>query len=193
MSDAQIPHLEASIMPNVALIKKVFIIGGVLFVAAVGAIIWGKLNWDEYTEVVQDVITGEISTIGLASQAVSWGTVFAIAIPIVYGLMWFSVDFKNPSLGANNQGIFLNREGFKKTFIKWSEFSHFEKKSDGQYRMYMKDPQSVIDRLPGATKGLLKKTYVTDKSPIVIGGELVPEEQQVADLIGKYGPVQAAV
>lgn len=186
MSDAQIPLLEAMIMPNKALIKKVYIIGAVIWLAAIGALIWGKLNWEEYTELVQDVITGEISRIGPASIAVSWGTIFACVMPVIYGLMWFSIDLKNPSLGANNQGLFINREGFKKTFIKWNEFSHVEKKEGDEYRMYMKDPQQVIDRQPAATRAFLKKTFVTDKSPIVIGGSDTPEENKIGELIAKY-------
>jgi hypothetical protein len=187
MSNAEVPHLEAFIMTSKALVKKVYIIGGIIFAVAVAAWIWGELNWDEYTHVVENVLTGEVSTVGPASIAVSWGAVFAIAIPVVYGLMWFTIDTKNPSLGANNRGLFLNREGFRMTFIRWTDFSHIEKRIDGEYRLYMKDPQQVIDRQPAATRAFLRKTYVTDKSPIVIGGNDKQEENRIADLIGKYG------
>jgi hypothetical protein len=189
MSDAEVPHLEAYLMTSKALVRKVYTVGAVVFLAAVGAWVWGELNWDEYTHVVQNVLTGEVSTVGPASIAVSWGCAISVTMPIVYGLMWFTIDTKNPSLGANNQGLFINREGFRKTFIRWSEFSHIEKRNDGQYRMYMKDPQQVIDRQPGAIKPFLKKTYVTDKGPIVIGAKY--EERPIADLIGKYAMARA--
>lgn len=190
MSDTQIPYLEASIMANKALFRKVYIIGAILWLGAIGAIIWGKLNWDEYTELVQNVITGEISTVGTASIAVSWGTIFAIAIPVVYTLMWFSIDLKNPSLGANNQGFFINRDGFSKTFLKWNEFDRIARKDDGQYWLYLKNPAEVVERQPAARKPFLRKTYVTDQSPIVIGGEDTSNEKPIADLVAKYSGTQ---
>lgn len=186
MNDTHIPLLEAAVLPDKKKIKMVYIIGLILFIVAAASAVWGWLFWDEYTELVENVLTGEVSRIGPASIALSWGGIFAIAIPIVYGLMWMSIDLKNPALGANNQGFFINRDGFKKAFLKWNEFERIEKNSETNLWLYMKNPQEIVDRQPGFAKVFLKKTYVTDKSPIVISAEASPEEGRVVELVRKY-------
>jgi hypothetical protein len=187
MSDAHVPLLEAAVQPDKKKIKIVYIIGAVIFVGAVLAAIWGWLFWDEYTYTVQNVITGEVSTTGPASLALSWGIILAVIMPIIYGLMWMSIDLKNPSLGVNNQGLFINREGFKKTFIKWNEFERTDLRDGKEVWLYLRNPEEVVSRQPGFAKAFLKKTYVTDRSPITVHGES-EDEQKVVQAISRYAP-----
>lgn len=188
MSDAQIPLLEAAVQPDKKKIKTVFIIGGIIFIASVGAALWGWLFWDEYTHQVQNVITGEVSTQGPASIALSWGIILAVVIPIIYTLMWMSIDLNNPSIGANNQGFFINREGFKKTFIRWNEFERAERRDENSMRLYMRNPEEIVSRQAGFAKAFLKKTYVTDRSPITVDGES-DDEKKVVEVISRYAPL----
>jgi hypothetical protein len=187
MSTEHIPVLEAAVLPDKKKMKTVYTIGFVLFALACGAAAWGWFFYDEYTELMQDVITGEVSREGPASAALTWGSVFAIAIPVMYGLMWMNTDMKNPSLGANSQGLFLNRNGFKKAFIRWEDFGRIEKKNDGAIWLYMKNPEAIIAAMPGSAKVFLKKTYVTDQSPIVLSAESADDpEQRVMDVVSKH-------
>jgi hypothetical protein len=166
-------------------IKKIYIVGGVIFVIAVGCAVWAKLNWEEYTHQVQNVLTGEVSTTGPASILYSWGLMFAIAIPVIYGLMWFSIDFKNPALAVNKSGVFINQEGFKKAFLKWDEFDRIEKKGEDELRLYMKNPEEVVKRQPAAMRPFLTQTFVKDRSPYT----LTPSSdnaKKVIELVGKY-------
>ena len=160
---------EAETFLNKAKIKKVYIIGAVLFFLSIACILWAIANWEDYTEIRYSLKYQRNVEIGLAHILYGWG--FAIAIPIIYGLMWFSFDFKNPSFAVNRDGIFLNRELFKKTFLSWSEFDRIEKQENGDLWLYLKDPAKIVKQQPGWRKPFLKQTYVKDKSPINIENE----------------------
>lgn len=175
---------EADLPVNKSRIKTVYTIGLVLFIISVVCVVWSHFNWDEYTYLVQDVITGEVSRTGIASVLYYWGLGFGIAIPVIYGLMWFSVDFKNPALGVNKQGVFINQEGFKKAFLKWEDFERMEKKENGDLRMYMKDPASIVKQQPAATRPFLTQTFVKDKSPITLSAS--EKAEKIIELIVKY-------
>jgi hypothetical protein len=187
MSDTVTQIFEAELQTDKKKIKTVYTIGGILFVVAIGCVIWSHYNWEEYTHLVQDVITGEVSRVGIASILFSWGLVFAIAIPVIYGLMWMTVDFKNPALAVNKRGIFINREGFKKAFITWNDFERIEKKSDSELKLFMKNPQEIVSQQPGFAKPFLTQTYVKDKSPITISAEDDGEKgQEIINLVIRH-------
>ncbi len=151
-------------------IKKVYIVGLILFLVSVGCIIWATLNWEEYTELRQK-LNGRVVETGLASILYGWGWGFAVAIPVIYGIMWFTLDFKNPTLAVNKEGLFKNGEFFKKTFLPWSEFSSVQKQENGDLWMQLKDPQKIVDQQSGMGKAFLKQTYVKDNSPITISND----------------------
>jgi hypothetical protein len=104
------------------------------------------------------------------------------------GLMWMTLDFKNPALAVNKDGLFINREGFKQTFLKWDEFERIDKVSDDELRLYMKNPEEVVSRQPGFRKVFLKQTYVKEKSAITITSDdsSVSDARAVVDAIRKY-------
>ena len=121
---------------------------------------------------------------GLAPILWGWGWAFAVAIPLIYGLMWLSFDFKQPAIAANRDGLFLNRELFKSTFVKWAEFDRIEKQEDGSLWLYFKDPASIIAQQPKWRQPFLKQTYVKDQSPISI--ENKDKEQAVISSIKRH-------
>lgn len=166
-------------------IRKVYIVGAVLFLLSVGCILWAIANWDAYTEVRYSLKYGTNVETGLASILYGWGWAFAITIPIIYGLMWFSFDFKNPSFAVNKDGVFINRELFKHTFLHWDEFEKIEKQTNGTIWMYFKNPEKIISQQPRFYKPFLKQTYLKDKSPMAIEND--EDFAPIAALIEKYG------
>lgn len=166
-------------------IKKVYAIGAVLFLVSIGCILWAIANWDAYAEVVYSLKRQRNVETGLAPILYGWGWGFAVAIPIIYGLMWFSMDFKNPAFGVNKTGVFVNRELFKQTFLPWAEFDKIEKQPDGSVWMYLKDPAKIVAQQPGFRKPFLKQTYVKDKSPMTVEPE--GDYAAIVALIEKYG------
>lgn len=165
-------------------IKKVYIVGLIFFLLSVGSILWANANWDAYTEVRYSLKYGTNVHTGLAPILYGWGWGFAIAIPIIYGLMWLSFDFKNPSFAVNRDGVFINRELFKKTFLPWNEFDRIDEQDNGELWLYMKDPAKIVKQQLGFRKPFLKQTYVKDQSPISLenDGDFV----RINELILKY-------
>lgn len=159
-------------------IKTIYLVGGILFLISLACVIWAQMNWEDYSETVT-TISGKVKQRGLAPTLFGWGIGFAIAIPIVYGAMWTTIDFKNPSLAANKEGIFINKEFFKKTFISWDQFSEISF-SNGALNLKMKDPQSIVNQQKGMGKPFLKQTYVKDESPFSIDPE---ESEKHAELV----------
>ena len=168
MTDSIKTIFEAEIYTSKSKIKTVYIIGAALFIISIGCVIWSSLNWEEYTYLVQHAITGEMTLTGPASYLYYWGLGFAIAIPVIYGLMWFSLDFKNPALAVNSEGLFMNQEGFKKMFLTWSDFERMEKKDDDDLRLYMKDPESIVKQQPAFARPFLTQTFVKERSPVTL-------------------------
>ncbi|HTF04975.1 MAG TPA: hypothetical protein VK826_13200 [Bacteroidia bacterium] len=184
MSETVTHIFEAEIQTDKKKMKTIFIIGGIIFVISLGCVIWAHLNWEEHTYLVEDVITGEVSRIGIASTLFSWGLVFAIAIPVIYGLMWMSLDFKNPALAVNKRGLFINREGFKKAFITWNDFERIEKKGAGELQLFMKNPQEIVAQQPAFARPFLTQTFVKDRSAITLSAEDDGEKgQKIIDLV----------
>lgn len=165
-------------------IRKVYGVGALLFLLSVGCILWAIANWDDYTEVRYSLKYGTNVETGLASILYGWGWGFAIAIPIIYGLMWFSFDFKNPSFAVNRDGVYINRELFKRTFLRWEEFEKIEKQENGILWLYFKNPEQVIGRQPTFYKPFLKQTYLKEKSPMAIEND--GEFERINELILKY-------
>jgi hypothetical protein len=187
MDDMNMLLFDAQVETDKSKIKKIYIVGGVIFVIAVGCAVWAKLNWEEYTHTIYNVITGETSRGGLASILYSWGLIFAVAIPLIYGLMWFSIDFKNPALGVNKNGVFINQEGFKKAFLKWNEIERIEKRGENELRIYMKNPEEVVKRQPAAMRPFLTQTFVKDRSPYLLkSSSETDNSRKVVELVGKY-------
>ena len=175
---------EAEIYLDKSMIKKVYLVGALLFLIAIGCITWATLYWDDYTEVRYSIKYGSNVERGLAPTLYGWGWGFAVAIPIIYGLMWMSFDFKNPSLAVNKEGVFINRELFKQTFLNWDEFEKLEKNSEGHLSFYLKDPAKIVAQQPGWRKPFLKQTFVKDKSPIAIEND--ERTEKIVELIEKY-------
>lgn len=175
---------EAETYLNKKKIKLVYTVGGILFAISVGSILWASANWDEYTEVVWSVKYGRYVEAGLAPILYGWGWGFAIFIPIIYGLMWFSFDFKNPSFAVNRDGIFINRELFKKTFLAWNEFDRIEKKEEGHLWLYLKDAEKIVNQQPGWRKPFLKQTYVKDGAPISVTND--EKHEKIIQAIERY-------
>ncbi len=165
-------------------IKKVYSVGLILFLLSIGSIFWANANWDAYTETRYSLKYGTNVQTGLAPILYGWGWAFAIAIPVIYGLMWLSFDFKNPSFAVNKDGIFINRELFKKTFLPWKEFDRIEEQDNGVLWLYMKDPAKIVSQQLGFRKPFLKQTYVKDKSPISLEND--NDFVQINALILKY-------
>jgi hypothetical protein len=176
---------DAEVPVNKSKLKAVYTIGGVLFVLSVGCVIWSELHWEQYTHLVQNVITGEVSRTGIASVLYYWGLGFAIAIPVIYGLMGLTLDLKHPALGVNKLGIFINQEGFKKTYLKWDAFERIERRINGELWLYLKDPANVVKQQPAMVRPFLTQTYVKERSPITISPS--GSGQKIIGLAIKYG------
>lgn len=177
---------EAQIFLDKSKICIVYSVGAVLFLIALGCIFLVMANWSDYSEVRYSLKYGTNVETGLAPTLYGWGWGFTIAIPIIYGLMWMSFDLKNPSLAINKDGIFLNRELFKKTFLPWAEFKRFEKDDNGGYLLYLNDPQKIVNQQPGWRKPFLKQTYV--KEGAAIGIEKDERTAEIIQLLDKYCP-----
>ncbi|NOQ74058.1 MAG: hypothetical protein GQ574_18775 [Crocinitomix sp.] len=152
-------------------IKKVYLVGLLVFLLSVGCIFWAIANWDAYTEIRYSLKYGRNIESGLASILYGWGWAFAIAMPICYGLLWMTLDFKNPIFAVNKDGIFVNRELFKKTFFQWNEFDRIEEHDKGALWLYFKDPAKIVSEQSGPRKILLKQTYIKNKSPMTLEGD----------------------
>ncbi|MCB0401131.1 MAG: hypothetical protein KDD41_03545 [Flavobacteriales bacterium] len=161
-------HFEVEIYLDKSKIKKIYLVGLILFLISIVCVVWAKMNWEDYTILTQNVLTGKVKEKGLAPTLYGWGLGFVIAIPIIYGLMWSSFDFKNPSIAANKEGLFLNKEFFKKTFINWNEFSNINQQENGELHLTLKNPEGIVDQQKGIGKAFLKQTYVKDRSPITL-------------------------
>lgn len=177
---------EAETHLDKAKIKKVYIVGVLFFLISVGCILWAIANWDDFSEVRYSLKYGTNVETGLAPILYGWGWGFAVAIPIIYGLMWFSFDFKNPSFAVNRDGIFVNRDLFKETFLSWDEIERIEKKENGVLWLYLKNPEKIIGQQPGWRRPFLKQTYVKDQSPMALENE--DDFIKINQLIEKYYP-----
>lgn len=164
--------------------KLVFAVGGALLIIALGCTIWGYANYDEYSETVKTV-SGRVRDRGLGPTLFGWGIGFSIAIPIMYGLMWMSLDFKNPALAVNKNGFFINKEFFKNTFIRWEEFADINM-NNGFLNLVMKDAEAIVNRQKGIGKAFLKQSYVKDNSPITIDPNESSQHKELVEAVIKY-------
>jgi len=180
-------NFEASVYLDKSRIRVVYIIGGIAFILAIAAIIWSVLYGDEFTEIRRNALTGSVRERGLGPAAKKWGIGFAIFIPLVYGIMAATLDFKNPAYAVNREGFYINKDMFRKTFIAWSEVASIERISDSELHIRLKDMESVIARQRGFTKPFLKTTYVTQNQPIVVSGKMIKGDiKKVTGLILQY-------
>jgi|GEM_PF-2326686 len=175
---------EAQVMVDKKKIKIVYGIGLFIFLAAIGCMIWSEIYWEEYTFYVKEIFTGKEKLAGLPTILYYWGLGFVIAMPVLYGLMWLSIDFKHPALGVNSKGIFLNREGFRKTFLEWHEFDRMERQGNGDLWLYMKDPEGVVKRQPAFARPFLSQSFVKTRSPITLSRE--EKAREIIDLVTKH-------
>ncbi|MFT5821132.1 MAG: hypothetical protein ACI8ZM_002381 [Crocinitomix sp.] len=169
-------------------IKKIYLVGLVVFLISIACILWAIANWDAYTEIRYSYKRGRNVESGLASILYGWGWTFAVAMPICYGLLWMTLDFKNPILAVNKDGLFVNRELFKKTFLSWNEFDRIEEQEKGELWLYFKDPVKIVSQQSGFRKPLLKQTYVKSKSPMTLENE--GDFVKINKLILKYWNAQ---
>ena len=160
-------NFEVELYTDKAKLKIIYGIGFGLFLLSICAIIWAELNWDEYSEVVQGALTGKVKTRGLAPTLQGWGYGFAICIPIVYGLMFWATDFKNPALAVNKDGLFINQQLFSKTFVTWAEMTQ-EHHESGELWIRFKDPAAIVEKQSAVAKVFLKATYVKEKGPFTL-------------------------
>ena len=135
-------------------------IGAALLLISICCIIWAHFNWEEYTTVTQNALTGRVKSKGLAPTLYGWGWGFAITIPIVYGMMWTTIDFNNPSFAVNKEGIFINKAFFKKMFLSWEEFSDIKRGDKNVLQLHLKDAEKIVNQQKGIGKLFLKQTYV---------------------------------
>jgi hypothetical protein len=156
MKNQNIPHLTEFIFAETEKIKKAIKILVTIAIITFGLMVWAYLNYDDYSSTLIGKRSRQIIKVGLAPTLYSWGMILGIFFSLFAFGVWKFTDFKNPTMGVNRQGIFMNRLYFKKTFIKWNEFESMEqKKATKNLFLKLKDPQSIIDQQP---KGFGKKT-----------------------------------
>ncbi len=176
---------EAQIFIDKSKIYKVYGVGVMLLLVSIGCILWAQANWDAYTSIHYSVKRQRNVETGLAPILYGWGWMFTIAIPLIYGLMWWSFDFKNPVLGVNKNGLFINKDLFKNTFLHWGEFNRIERNANGDMLLFLLDPQKIVAQQPGFRKVFLKQTFVVQKAAICIENEL--RNKAIIACIQEYG------
>ncbi len=168
-------------------IKKIYMIGFVMIILSIACIAWASIYWEEFSVVTRNALTGKVKTRGLAPTLYGWGWGFAIGIPVVYGLMALSLDFKNPSFAVNKDGFYINKSMFRKTFITWQEVSSLERVDPTEVEIRLINTEEVIGRQSGIAKPFLKSTYITQGNPIKINNETVTGDvKQLLDKICVY-------
>ena len=173
---------EESIYTDKSKIKKVYTVGLVLFLLAVICIVWATIYWEDYTYLTKNVVTGRVRQTGIASILYGWGWGFVIVIPVVYGIMWTTLDFNNPILAVNKDGLYINKEGIKKTFLSWEEFSINTNINNGDLELRFKEPEKIVALQKGIIKAFVKQSYVKQKLPFVIK----KEQEIIITFIAKY-------
>lgn len=186
-------YFEVELYPNKQRLKLVYGIGLGLFLLAVGGIIWSKIYWEAYSYYVQDVLTGKISITGAAPIINSWSWMFAVAIPIVYGLMFFATDFKNPSIAINRKGLFINEQLLKMVQLEWNQFDLIEITKD-YVIIKFKNPEDIVSHQPSWRKLFLKQTFIKDQSQFCFEkSDLIGDFERLTQLLDRYYKEDAAV
>lgn len=186
-------YFEVELYPNKQRLKLVYGIGFSLFLLAVGGIIWSNIYWEAYSYNVQDVLTGKISVSGAAPIINSWSWMFAVAIPIVYGLMFFTTDFKNPSIAINRKGLFINEQLLKMVQLQWNQFKLIEITKD-YVIIKFKNPEDIVNHQPAWRKLFLKQTFVKDQSQFCFEkSNLIGDFERLSQLLDRYYKEDEAV
>jgi len=169
---------EIEIHYNQQKIKQVLTILSVLAVLSIVAFILGTIFWDEYTSV--DYSTSlrgkqKASVNGWPVWACMIGKYLGIVSTISLLFVYFKGKNKEAVLALNKDGLYINMNGIKDTFLTWKEIARIEKvvpPSGGvALSIFFADNLKIIENATGIQKTMLKEN-LKDGKPFKIEGNL---------------------
>ena len=95
-----LPLFDVEVFIDKSKIKRRYIWALILVLMSASCVIWATINWDEYTNIVQNY-RGVNQQRGLAPKLYWWGYGIGIFSIIGYSLLWTTLDFKNPEFAVN--------------------------------------------------------------------------------------------
>lgn len=157
---------------NKGLYKGLFMVGVFLVIVCLVGVVWAHFNWDEYSTSYQNVLTGRVKEKGWAPTIYGWGIGMIICILFIMFIVWRTVDFKNPSLIVHQNGLTINKEFFKNTFVEWDEIKTIRKKEgvidSTTIEVKFKDSKEIVSRHKGISKAFLTQNYIKDGGNFLI-------------------------
>jgi hypothetical protein len=149
-----------------------------------GLFVWSSINYDEYSEITKSLKTGIVARRGLAPTIYGW-TMFGVPL-FTLGILFMimSKDFKVEGLIIDDNGVLLNREGVKKTLIKYDNIKKSEIYIDDSPEVENKTPQLLITIIDPTVivknqifplTVMAKKKFVDKKEPINISATDLPD------------------
>lgn len=143
----------------------------------IGLFIWSSINYDDYSELTRSLRTGVVAKRGLAPTIYGW-TLFGVPLFIIGIIfMLLSKDFKVEGLIIDYNGILLNREGIRKTLIRYDNISETEifinpdpevKNKTPELLIKMKDPNVIVMNQFFPLSIMAKKKHIDKAEPISI-------------------------
>lgn len=111
---------EAELWPNSSKMTMVNIsLASVCIISIIG-IVLANMFWDDYMTVMQ-TLDGRTRNVGWPSTVQSWAIGFLVFTPPAWAMMFFGQDRKQPALAANKEGLFINQQLVKATFVPWKQ------------------------------------------------------------------------
>jgi hypothetical protein len=126
------------------LIRAVFGIITLIIICAVG-IILSNIFWDDYTEQAYSIKLQRNVTVGWPATVSGWGWWLGIGAIVISPMMFFMQDFKNPSLALTLDGLFINQQLIRNTFVPFANVDKVVKDGKG-YRIFFKDNKQIIQQ-----------------------------------------------
>ena len=174
-------NFEAELWPSKSKLRMVSISLGTICVLSIIGIILANIFWDDYMTTMQ-TLDGRIRNVGWPSTVQSWAIGFLVLTPLTWAMMFFGQDRKQPALGANRDGLFINQQLVKATYVPWSEISEIVS-TDNEMTVTFAHPDRIINAQRFPYKPFVKANVTQASNTMSFPDEDKPEVlQQIVDL-----------
>lgn len=167
-------HFNHSLPPGKKLKLAFLSLTATLILCVCGYFV-AEIFWDEYTYQAYSLRYATTVTAGWPASLQGWSIWLGVAIIIVMPMMYFMQDWKNPSLGITDEGLFINQQMIRNQLVPFSNIASAEKSEKG-YRIKFKDNSAVFGKA-GFFKPFVKYNLENDNffiSEIHSGGSVAP-------------------
>lgn len=132
----------------------------IFIIICIIAYVLSQIYWDQYTETVT-TLKGRTKVIGWPASFSRWSLIFGGGTLVTLPFLYLMQDWKNPSLALNHEGVFINQQLIKNTFVPYSNISGIIRTPEG-YKIAFKDLADILKQQSFIFKPFVKYNLEND-------------------------------